>query len=40
LKEALESGTFGVVKRLDDFAIMKRGYSTAENQALIDDWEL
>jgi uncharacterized membrane protein len=40
LKEALVSGTFGVVKRLDDFAVMKRGYSTAENQALIDDWEL
>jgi uncharacterized membrane protein len=40
LKEALVSGTFGVIKRLDDFAVMKRGYSTAENQALIDDWEL
>jgi len=40
LRDALVSGTFGVVKRLDDFAIMKRGYSTAENQALLDDWEL
>ncbi|HTQ05738.1 MAG TPA: DUF2079 domain-containing protein [Polyangiaceae bacterium] len=40
LKEALESGTFGVVKRLDDFAVMKRGAPTQENQALIDDWEL
>lgn len=40
LKEALESGTFGVVKRLDDFAVMKRGYSTAENQELLDDWGL
>lgn len=40
LREALVSGTFGVVKRLDDFAVMKRGYSTADNQSLIDDWEL
>ncbi len=40
LKEALESGKYGVIKRLDDFAVMKLGYSTAENQNLIDDWEL
>jgi uncharacterized membrane protein len=40
LREALESGKYGVVKRLDDFAVMKLGYSTADNQALIDDWEL
>jgi uncharacterized membrane protein len=40
LKEALESGKYGVIKRLDDFAVMKLGYSTAENQQLIDDWEL
>ena len=40
LREALESGKYGVVKRLDDFAVMKLGYSTAENQGLIDDWEL
>lgn len=40
LKEALESGKYGVVKRLDDFAVMKLGYSTADNQALIDDWDL
>jgi uncharacterized membrane protein len=40
LKEALESGKYGVIKRLDDFAVMKLGYSTADNQQLIDDWEL
>ncbi len=40
LKEALESGRYGVVKRLDDFAVMKLGYSTADNQALLDDWDL
>jgi uncharacterized membrane protein len=40
LKEALESGKYGVIKRLDDFAVMKLGYSTDENQTLIDDWEL
>ncbi len=40
LKEALESGRYGVVKRIGDFALMKRGYSTVSNHALIDDWEL
>jgi uncharacterized membrane protein len=40
LREALESGKYGVVRRLDDFAVMKLGYSTAENQALIEDWDL
>jgi uncharacterized membrane protein len=40
LKEALESGKYGVIRRLDDFAVMKLGYSTADNQDLIDDWEL
>jgi uncharacterized membrane protein len=40
LKEALESGKYGVVKRLDDFAVMKLGAPTDENQALLDDWEL
>jgi uncharacterized membrane protein len=40
LKEALETGRYGVVRRLGDFAVMKRGHSTEGNQALIDDWEL
>jgi uncharacterized membrane protein len=40
LKEALESGRYGVVRRLGDFAVMKRGAPTSENQALMDDWEL
>jgi uncharacterized membrane protein len=40
LKEALESGTFGVVRRSGDFALMKRGHATDENAKLILDWEL
>jgi len=40
LKDALESGRYGVVRRLGDFAVMKLGAPTDENQALIDDWEL
>jgi uncharacterized membrane protein len=40
MKEALETGRYGVVKRLGDFAVMRLGYSTAGNQQLIDDWEL
>jgi uncharacterized membrane protein len=40
LREALESGRYGVMKRIGDFALMKKGYPTDGNQALIDDWEL
>jgi hypothetical protein len=40
LKEALESGTFGVVRRSGDFALLKRGHATGENAKLILDWEL
>jgi uncharacterized membrane protein len=40
LKEALESGQFGVMKRVGDFALMKRGYSTEGNAQLIEDWAL
>jgi hypothetical protein len=40
LKEALETGRYGVVRRIGDFALMKKGYATDGNQALIDDWEL
>jgi uncharacterized membrane protein len=40
LKDALVSGRYGVVRRLGDFAVMKLGAPTTENQALIDDWEL
>ncbi|HEV8550827.1 MAG TPA: DUF2079 domain-containing protein [Polyangiaceae bacterium] len=40
LKDALESGRYGVVNRIGDFALMKKGYATDGNQALIDDWEL
>jgi len=40
LREALESGRYGVMKRIGDFALMKKGYPTDGNQTLIDDWEL
>jgi len=40
LRDALESGQYGVVRRIGDFALMKKGYATDGNQALIDDWEL
>lgn len=40
LREALESGTFGVVRRSGDFALMKRGHATDANAKLILDWEL
>jgi uncharacterized membrane protein len=40
LREALESGNYGVVNRIGDFALMKRGAPTDGNQDLIDDWEL
>jgi len=40
LREALDSGRYGVMKRIGDFALMKRGYPIDGNQALIDDWEL
>jgi uncharacterized membrane protein len=40
LKEALESGNYGVLRRVGDFALMKKGHSTAGNAKLIQDWEL
>jgi hypothetical protein len=40
LKEALESGRYGVLRRVGDFALMKKGHATAGNAALIQDWEL
>ncbi|MFZ5897280.1 MAG: DUF2079 domain-containing protein [Myxococcota bacterium] len=40
LLEALRSGDYGVVTRIADMALLKRGYDTAENERLIRDWRL
>jgi hypothetical protein len=40
LKEALETGRYGVLRRVGDFALMKKGHSTEGNAQLIADWEL
>ena len=40
LLEALRSGEYGVVKRIADMALMKRGYKTDLNEQLIRDWRL
>ncbi len=40
MKEALESGRYGVFRRVGDFALMKKGYSTEGNAQLLDDWGL
>lgn len=38
LKEALESGRYGVLFRKADFALMKRGHETTGNEGLLADW--
>jgi hypothetical protein len=40
LKEVVQSGKYGVVRRLADFAVLKKGHDTSGNQKLIDDWGL
>ena len=40
LKEALESGRYGVIRRVGDFALMKRGSPPTENEKLLKDWGL
>ncbi|HET9930249.1 MAG TPA: DUF2079 domain-containing protein, partial [Polyangiaceae bacterium] len=40
LLEALRSGQYGVVTRIADMALMKRGYKTDDNEQLIRDWHL
>jgi uncharacterized membrane protein len=40
LKEALESGRYGVLRRIGDFALMKKGHSTEGNAQLMEDWAL
>jgi uncharacterized membrane protein len=40
LKDALESGRYGVIRRSGDFALMKRGAPTDGNEQLRRDWGL
>jgi uncharacterized membrane protein len=40
LKEALESGRYGVIRRVGDFALMKRGAPAKDNEKLLQDWGL
>jgi len=40
LKAALESGQYGVIKRVGEFALFKRGADTSQNQQLVLDWQL
>jgi hypothetical protein len=40
LLEALRSGEYGVVKRIGDLALIKRGHATSLNERLIRDWRL
>lgn len=40
LKAALDSGQYGVIKRNGEFALFKRGASTAGNKQLSLDWQL
>jgi uncharacterized membrane protein len=40
LKDALESGRYGVIKRVGDFAMMKRGADPKGNAQLLADWGL
>jgi uncharacterized membrane protein len=40
LKAAIESGQYGVIKRVAEFALFKRGADTGQNKQLISDWQL
>lgn len=40
LGNAAKSGSYGVLKRLGDMAVLKRGHSTAGNEQFIADWKL
>jgi len=40
LKAALESGQYGVLKRVAEFALLKKGANTSQNQQLVLDWQL
>lgn len=38
--ESVKSGKYGVLKRVGEFVLLKRGHDPAENQKLVDDWKL
>jgi uncharacterized membrane protein len=40
LKEALESKRYGVIRRVGDFALMRRGADPKDNDKLLSDWGL
>jgi uncharacterized membrane protein len=40
LKAAVQSGEYGVLRRIGDFALLQRGYDTAGNAQLMRDWNL
>ena len=40
LYEVMKSGAYGVVRRIDDLALLKKGYDTSRNADLIRDWRL
>jgi uncharacterized membrane protein len=40
LKAALDSGQYGVVRRVGEFALFKRGADPAQNKQLSSDWQL
>ncbi|MDQ2645929.1 MAG: DUF2079 domain-containing protein, partial [Myxococcota bacterium] len=40
LFEVVKDGSYGVVKRIDDLALLKRGHDTSGNAKLIRDWRL
>jgi uncharacterized membrane protein len=40
LKAAIDSGQYGVIKRVAEFALFKRGADTSQNKQLESDWQL
>jgi uncharacterized membrane protein len=40
LKAAVQRGEYGVLRRIGDFALFKRGFDTAGNAKLMQDWNL
>ncbi|HWZ87710.1 MAG TPA: hypothetical protein VNW92_02635, partial [Polyangiaceae bacterium] len=40
LKAAIDSGQYGVIRRVAEFALFKRGADTSQNQQLVNDWQL